>query len=87
MQDRDAKYGERVIQDLVNECDHEASCENIGAIGDDGSAIAQTGGGGAGSQGPLGPQGPAGPKGDTGPAGPAGESCAQSGGIHDTSAR
>jgi hypothetical protein len=32
---RVARYGERVI--LVNDCD-EASCENIGAIGDDGSA-------------------------------------------------
>jgi hypothetical protein len=34
---RDARYGERVIQDLVNDCD-EASCENIGVIGDDGRA-------------------------------------------------
>ena len=60
---KDAKHGDIVIQDLFNDCDHETSCENIGAIGDDGSAIAQTGGLGAGSEGPPGPQGP---KGDTG---------------------
>jgi hypothetical protein len=38
MQDTEMQgTGGKVIQDLVNDCD-EASCENIGAIGDDGSA-------------------------------------------------
>jgi hypothetical protein len=48
---KDAKHGDIVIQDLFNDCDHETSYENIGAIGNDGSAIAQTGG--LGGQVPL----------------------------------
>ncbi|MGH9975888.1 MAG: hypothetical protein ACRD8Z_08655, partial [Nitrososphaeraceae archaeon] len=68
---KDERYGELVIQDLFNDCDHETSCENIGAIGQDGSAIAQTGGQG-GREGPTGPQGPKGDTGAQGPAGPTG---------------
>ena len=67
----DARYsdGNTIIQDLFNDCNYETSCQNIGAIGEDGSAIAQIGGLETGSEGSRGPPGP---KGDTGPAGPQG---------------
>ena len=68
---RDDKYGELRVQDLLNDCDHETSCENMAGMADDGSAIAQTGGQG-GREGPPGPQGPKGDTGATGQQGPQG---------------
>ncbi len=73
---RDDKYGELRVQDLLNDCDHETSCENMAGMADDGSAIAQTGGQG-GREGPPGPQGPKGDTGATGAQGPAGPTGSQ----------
>ena len=43
---KDARYGDIAVQDLLNDCDHETSCENMAGMADDGSAIAQVGGAG-----------------------------------------
>jgi Collagen triple helix repeat (20 copies) len=70
---KDDKYGKLIIQDLINDCDHETSCEIINAnIGQDGVANAQIGGHGRGAEGPPGPPGATGPQGPAGPTGPQG---------------
>jgi hypothetical protein len=71
----DARYkddirGDIVIQDLFNECNYETGCQNIGAVGEDGSAIAQIGGLQAGTEGAQGPPGETGAQGEQGPPGP-----------------